>query len=93
MVAVSYARIFFRNAVNGGYLIPCESVEDLSRVIATGDEVELDIEKNELRLVGGDQSKIQNLKSKIFPLRPLGDILPILEAGDLFAYARVAGVG
>lgn len=92
VVAVSYARIFFRNAVNGGYLIPYESVEDLSRIIATGDEVELNIEKNELRLVTSDPSKIQNLKCKIFSLRPLGDILPILEAGDLFAYARSGGM-
>jgi 3-isopropylmalate/(R)-2-methylmalate dehydratase small subunit len=81
VVAVSYARIFFRNAVNGGYLIPYESVEDLSRIIATGDEVELDVKSNELRIVSND-------RSKIFSLKPLGDILPILEAGDLFAYAR-----
>ena len=92
VVAVSYARIFFRNAVNGGYLIPYESEEDLSQLIATDDVVELDIQKNELRVVHSVQSKIQNLKSKIFSLRPLGDILPILEAGDLFAYARQAGM-
>jgi len=79
VVAVSYARIFFRNAVNGGYLIPCESVADLSRIVATGDEVEMDVESNTLRVIAN---------GKTFPLKPLGDILPILEAGDLFAYAK-----
>ncbi|KPL11985.1 3-isopropylmalate dehydratase [candidate division BRC1 bacterium SM23_51] len=83
VVAVSYARIFFRNAVNGGYLVPCESLEDLSRLIATGDEVEINIESNTLRLIGHDVT---------YTLKPLGDILPILEAGDLFAYARQGGI-
>jgi len=82
VVAVSYARIFFRNAVNGGYLIPCESDHDLSRRVATDDEVELDVGSNTLRVVGS---------STTFALKPLGDILPILEAGDLFAYARKSG--
>ncbi|MCX8037745.1 MAG: 3-isopropylmalate dehydratase [Candidatus Sumerlaeia bacterium] len=82
VVAVSYARIFFRNAVNGGYLIPYESVEDLSRVLATGDEAEINIERNTLTLIKN---------GTVFALKPLGDILPILEAGDIFAYARQSG--
>jgi 3-isopropylmalate/(R)-2-methylmalate dehydratase small subunit len=83
VVAVSYARIFFRNAVNGGYVIPCESVEDLSRQVATDDEAEIDLERNTLRVIGS---------GKTFALKPLGDILPILEAGDLFAYAKQSGM-
>jgi 3-isopropylmalate/(R)-2-methylmalate dehydratase small subunit len=83
VVAVSYARIFFRNAINGGYLIPYESVENLSRLISTNDEAEIDLESNMLRIVGAGRT---------FPLKPLGDILPILEAGDLFAYAHRSGM-
>src|SRR5438876_5925334 len=43
VVAEFYARIFFRNAVNGGYLIPFESEQRLCEVICTGDELELDV--------------------------------------------------
>jgi len=83
VIAVSYARIFFRNSVNGGYLIPCESVEDLSNQIATGEEIEVDLKENVVRVPAREAA---------YPLKPAGDILPILEAGDLFAYARKSGM-
>src|SRR3954465_6471331 len=41
VIAEFYARIFFRNSVNGGYLIPFESVERLVQKIRTGDELEV----------------------------------------------------
>jgi len=82
-VAPFYSRIFFRNSVNGGYLVPLESEEDLSTKIQTGAEVELDLEKNEIR----DLSQ-----GKSYRLKPLGDILPILEAGNVFEYAKKVGM-
>src|SRR6185436_10547932 len=42
VVAEFYARIFFRNSVNGGYLIPFESELRLCDRICTGDELRLD---------------------------------------------------
>jgi 3-isopropylmalate/(R)-2-methylmalate dehydratase small subunit len=79
VVAEFYARIFFRNSVNGGYLIPFETPQRLVEEIRTGDEVEVSVNGNELRnLTTGKQ----------YALKPLGDILPILEAGDVFAYAK-----
>ena len=39
VVAEFYARIFYRNSVNGGYLIPFESVERLCDRVCTGDEL------------------------------------------------------
>src|SRR6187431_2548855 len=45
VIAEFYARIFFRNSVNGGYLIPFESKERLVEKIRTGDELEVDLEK------------------------------------------------
>ncbi len=36
VVAEFYARIFFRNSVNGGYLIPFECVERLQIAFARG---------------------------------------------------------
>src|SRR5437762_13090270 len=41
VIAEFYARIFFRNSVNGGYLIPFESEERLVEKIKTGDELEV----------------------------------------------------
>jgi 3-isopropylmalate/(R)-2-methylmalate dehydratase small subunit len=79
VVAESYARIFFRNCVNGGYLIPYETPNRLVSEIETGHEVELSLADNTLRNV---------TTGKTYALNPLGDILPILEAGDVFAYAR-----
>src|SRR4051812_36181382 len=46
VVAEFYARIFFRNCVNGGYLVPLETEERLVNEIKTGDEVVVDLNKS-----------------------------------------------
>src|SRR5262245_33229472 len=46
VVAEFYARIFFRNAVNGAYLVPFETTERLCERICTGDTVEINLQKN-----------------------------------------------
>src|SRR6266699_5545116 len=43
VVAEFYARIFYRNAVNGGYLIPFECGDRLCEQICTGDELEINV--------------------------------------------------
>src|SRR5471030_2363551 len=43
VIAEFYARIFFRNSVNGGYLIPFETGDRLCEQICTGDELSLDV--------------------------------------------------
>ena len=83
VIAEFYARIFFRNSVNGGYVIPFESTERLVEKIRTGDELE--IRMDELVLINKTQGTRHELK-------PLGDVLPIIEAGGVFAYARQAGM-
>ena len=83
VIAEFYARIFFRNCVNGGYLIPYESKDRLSEIIKTGEEVEVDIKHNLLR---------NHTTGKTYELKPLGDILPIIEAGDVFKYAQKSGI-
>lgn len=83
VVAESYARIFYRNAVDGGFVVPFESHDRLIDVILTGDEVEIDT------TIG----KLTNLSDgKEYLLRPLGDVAEILKAGDVFEYARRAGI-
>ena len=43
VVATSYARIFYRNAVDGGFVVPFESEERLVDRIRTGDPVVIDV--------------------------------------------------
>src|SRR5579863_2601237 len=65
VVAEFYARIFYRNSVNGGYLTPFESARRLCDVVCTGDVLELDV-------VG---AVLRNLTAKeSYALKPLGDV-------------------
>src|SRR5438067_8208384 len=83
VVAEFYARIFFRNAVNGGYLVPLESTDRLCEKICTGDEVMIHLAENRFdNLTTGEE----------WALKPLGAVAPILEAGGIFEYARRAGM-
>jgi 3-isopropylmalate/(R)-2-methylmalate dehydratase small subunit len=83
VVAEFYARIFFRNTVNGGYLIPFETDVRLCEKICTGDELRLDV----------NSARIHNVTTgEDWALKPLGDVQPILEAGGLFPYARKVGM-
>jgi 3-isopropylmalate/(R)-2-methylmalate dehydratase small subunit len=83
VIAEFYARIFFRNAVNGGYLIPFECVDRLCERVCTGDELRLAVQEHALHnLTTGEQ----------WALKPLGEVAPIIEAGGIFAYARQTGL-
>ena len=83
VVAEFYARIFYRNSVNGGYLVPIESEKRLVEEICTGDEVEIDLGAGTLKNVATGDT---------WPLKPLGDVTPIIEAGSVFAYAKKVGM-
>jgi 3-isopropylmalate/(R)-2-methylmalate dehydratase small subunit len=83
VIAEFYARIFFRNSVNGGYLVPLEATERLVEKVHTGDELEVHL------LDGYVVNKTRNER---YGLRPLGDVLPIIEAGGVFNYAKEAGM-
>lgn len=79
IIAESYARIFYRNSVDGGFVVPYESKEKLNDKIETGDELEISLADNKL---------INHSKGTSVDLKSLGDVLPIIEAGGLFDYAR-----
>lgn len=83
VIAEFYARIFFRNSVNGGYVVPLESTERLVDKIRTGDELEVHLD---------EQYVLNKTKNERYDLRPLGDVLPIIQAGGIFAYAKEAGM-
>ncbi|MGE5398854.1 MAG: 3-isopropylmalate dehydratase [Ignavibacteriales bacterium] len=83
IIAESYARIFYRNSVDGGFLIPFESQGKLSDRIKTGDMVEVDVENNTLKnLTSGEQ----------YSLNSLGSVYEIVAAGGLFEFARRSGM-
>jgi 3-isopropylmalate/(R)-2-methylmalate dehydratase small subunit len=83
VIAESYARIYYRNSVDGGFLLPYETPEKLNDKIKTGDELEINLEENIVKNLSSNES---------YELRPLSDILPIIEAGDIFEYARQNGM-
>jgi 3-isopropylmalate/(R)-2-methylmalate dehydratase small subunit len=83
VVAEFYARIFFRNSVNGGYLLPLESTARLVEQFATGDDVTIDLKVNTIT---------NNTRGQTHALNAVGDVLPIIEAGGIFDYAREAGM-
>lgn len=83
IVTPSYARIFYRNSVDGGFLIPFESFKDLSVEIHTGDELEIDQVNHKLKNLTQD---------KEYPIKPLGSVADIVHAGGIFEYARQNGM-
>jgi 3-isopropylmalate/(R)-2-methylmalate dehydratase small subunit len=83
VIAEFYARIFFRNSVNGGYLVPLESQERLVEKVRTGDELEVHMTEGYV---------LNRTRNERYGLKPLGDVLPIIEAGGVFNYARQAGM-
>ncbi len=83
VIANSYARIFYRNAVDGGFLVPFEANEDLYKKIKTGDILVVDLEDNLLKNLSTDTQ---------YQLKSLGSVLPIVEQGGIFEYARKTGM-
>ena len=48
ILAPSFARIFYRNSVDGGYLLPIEIDDSTLKRICDKDELEIDLEKNKI---------------------------------------------
>lgn len=83
VVASGYARIFYRNAVDGGFIIPYESETPLVDHFTTGDEAEIDNQGN----------IIKNLTTgKSHSLKKLGSVADIVNAGGIFKYAAKNGM-
>jgi 3-isopropylmalate/(R)-2-methylmalate dehydratase small subunit len=83
VVAESFARIFFRNSLATGELYPCESEERMCDVLKTGDMATLDLDQCTLKV---------HSTGKVFTLKSLGDVKPVVDAGGLFNYARKTGM-
>src|SRR5438093_9234662 len=60
VIAEFYARIFFRNSINGGYLLPLESDQRLVEKVRTGDELTVDLDQ--LSVTNNTRGEQYNLK-------------------------------
>ena len=78
VLALSFARIFYRNAVDGAFLLPIEIDESTYSNISNGDSLEINISKNE----------IKNLtKNQTYKMKPFSELIEkIITAGGLFNY-------
>lgn len=83
VVAESYARIFFRNAIATGELYPFETPIRLCDIFKTGDEMEIHVENSKL---------VHIPTGKSYSLKELGAVAPVVEAGGIFPYARKSGI-
>ena len=83
VLAQSFARIFFRNSVATGELYPCEIADRLCDELKTGDVVTVDLDKLTVSV---------QATGKVYPIKPLGDVRPVVDAGGLFNYARKTGM-
>jgi 3-isopropylmalate/(R)-2-methylmalate dehydratase small subunit len=76
VVAKSFARIYFRNAINLG--LPVLQCEEASDVLQSGDDVEIDFAGG--KIISGE---------KVFKFPPLPDsVIGILEAGGLLEWTK-----
>lgn len=78
VLAVSFARIFYRNSVDGAFLLPIEIDEDAYKSISDGDQIQINT----------DENKIVNLtQNKTYSMKPFSDIIgKIIAAGGLFKF-------
>ena len=51
VIATSFARIFYRNSVDGAFLLPIEVDEETYKKISNSDQLEINIEKNEIKII------------------------------------------
>ena len=78
ILAPSFARIFYRNAVDGGYLLPIEIDESTVEKISDRDELEINLEQNRI---------INLTKKEQYPMKPFPELIAkIVEAGGLMNF-------
>ena len=80
VIAVSFARIFYRNSVDGAFLLPIEVDEETYKKISNSDSLEINIETNEIKSI---------TKNETYSMKPFSEIIAqIISAGGLFKYKK-----
>ena len=80
VIATSFARIFYRNSVDGAFLLPIEIDDETYQKISNSDQLEINIEKNEIKNI---------TKNETYAMKPFSEIIAkIISAGGLFKYKK-----
>ena len=80
IIATSFARIFYRNSVDGAFLLPIEIDEKTYQKISNSDQLEINIENNEIKNI---------TKNETYSMKPFSEIIAkIIAAGGLFKYKK-----
>jgi len=78
VVAESFGRIFFRNAIANG--IPVITCPQVSQSFKDGDDLELDLENAVVKNMStGETKKVNRLSDKVISILQAGGIVPLLE--------------
>ena len=78
MLALSFARIFYRNSVDGAFLLPIEIGQDAYSGISDGNNISVDVD-------GGTLT--DHTASRSYPIKPFPEIIRrIIDSGGLFGY-------
>lgn len=86
VIAPTFARIYYRNSINGGARIfPIESIKDLTNVVQTGDNITINLEA---KMVYMDVLEMGADGQAIGKVRDFGPVADIIEAGGLTAYNK-----
>ena len=80
VIATSFARIFYRNSVDGAFLLPIEIDDETYRKISNSDQLEINIESNEIKNI---------TKNETYSMKPFSEIIAkIISAGGIFKYKK-----
>lgn len=78
VVAESFARIFYRNAINVG--LPLLESPNISQKISQGEEIEIDMEKGILKVsASGEEFKVKKLPDFMLEILNQGGLIPYLK--------------
>ena len=78
VIAESFARIFYRNAINVG--LPLLESKNISKKVSQGDEIEISIERGVLKdLNTGEEFEVKNLPEFMLDILNKGGLIPYLK--------------
>ena len=80
VLALSFARIFYRNSVDGAYLLPIEIDQETYSSISENDELEIYTDENSIKKI---------TKNESYSMKPFPELIKkIIDAGGLFRYSE-----
>jgi len=88
VIAKSFARIYYRNSVNGGIILPLESEDDLTEKFKTGDNIEISLATYSIENLSTTTKGLEGPFPiiSVYKIKPFGPVKDIIEAGGLTEY-------